>query len=629
MRAITLVLMVTFNPALCATANPIGPFFERNITYQSPSKQVQGPGLSYDVDQVTDRIKRNSLAKRGLLIDPWDASMGPDDQHAYKGKVDWHHGVASGDAYSTSVILWTKVTAAEAARNDEAICVRYEVANDPRFNKLVDHNYAWTSSDVDFTLKVEAINLMPKTTYYYRFVSCHDHTQKSPMGKLKTTPEPNDEDVGKVTFAVFSCSNYPWGFFNAYAAAARSEDVDYVVHLGDYIYEYRGDGMGDNGHGDGRPYDRVPLPNKEIVTLSDYRTRHAQYKTDRGSQAMLSNKTLFAVWDDHELADNAWKGGTADSNDTAAGTLEGVTFTERKKHAVRAYFEYMPIRQVDTTDDLRIWRKFQFGNLIDMLMLDIRHHERDLTDLYYNTPQVAALSNDTQRSLMGGRQEAWLYHQLVNGQRQNKIWKMVAQQIIVTPLADGGPLFRVHYDAWDGYKQNRERMLTTIKDNGVQNVIFLAGDSHAFWANEVINLQSINDTDAYDPSTGRGSLAVEFGGTAVTSPFFSSRNLTIKEFTDEAKRLVSVNRPVQYSETRHRGFYTLTLTKEKAMATYCATPNVTIESHESFALAHFEVEVGSNRLSRPVNRGQKVPDGAVEAEIVDYERQRWNGTGWD
>lgn len=190
------------------------------------------------------------------------------------------------------------MTSADAKKADEAICLRYEVSQNQDFSKLVDHNYAWTSSDVDYTLKVETIGLQAKTEYYYRFSTCHDHKQTSPVGKLKTTPTGNDPSIDSVKFAVFSCSNFPWGFFNAYAAAARQDDVDYALHLGDWLYESSGDG-GAKAYGDGRAIGRVPEPNKEILTLDDYRTRHAQYRTDAGSRALLSNKTLIAVWDDH------------------------------------------------------------------------------------------------------------------------------------------------------------------------------------------------------------------------------------------------------------------------------------------------------------------------------------------
>lgn len=277
------------------------------------------------------------------------------------------------------------------------------MAGNSSFSSLVDSNQTWTTSDIDFTVKVEATNLQPSTRYWYRFSTCHDHEAHSPVGKLKTTPT----DSGKaddLKMAVFSCSNYPFGFFNAYQAVSKMDDVDYALHLGDAVYERAGDGSA-HAYGDGRSINRVPLPNKEILTLDEYRTRHAQAKTDEGSLALLSNKTLIAVWDDHEVADNSWKSGSADSNDTAQGTIDGVTFTKRKRAAVRAYFEYMPIRQVNTTDDLRIWRSFEYGKLADITMLDTRNYERDITDLYYNTAQVAAMSNDTQRSLMGGKQE--------------------------------------------------------------------------------------------------------------------------------------------------------------------------------------------------------------------------------
>lgn len=157
--------------------------------------------------------------------------------------------------------------------------------------------------------------------------------------------------------------------------------VDLVAHVGDYIYESAGDGSPD-AYGDGRSINRVPEPNHEIVTLDDYRKRYATYRGDTGLQELHRRKAWLLIWDDHEVADNSYKSGTADSNNTEAGTVEGVRFTERKRNAVKAYFEWMPIRQVGTPGDtLRIWRKFQYGKLADILMLDTRNYDRDITDV--------------------------------------------------------------------------------------------------------------------------------------------------------------------------------------------------------------------------------------------------------
>lgn len=173
-----------------------------------------------------------------------------------------------------------------------------------------------------------------------------------------------------------------------------------------------------------------------------------------------------------------------------------------------------------------------------------------------------------------------------------------------------------------------DRVLKTIKDHEIDNVIFLAGDSHSSWVTDVIPKESVNDTDIYDPSTGRGALAVEFGGTAVSSPPSFGRNLTSEAYNKAAQRLVTVNRPLHYAETQYRGYYTLELSSKRATATYWATPNLTTEGHDAFALATFEVEAGQNKLSRPINGGKKPTSGAIQAEVVKYDEQKWNGTAF-
>lgn len=224
------------------------------------------------------------------------------------------------------------------------------------------------------------------------------------MGRAKTTPAENDM-VAKVGLAIYSCANYPFGFFGAYGNPARKDSVDYVVFLGDYIYEYAGDG----DYGYGYSIDRIPNPPKIIYTLQDYRERYATYRTD--SDLLLSHQQFawIPVWDDHEVADNSWRDGQAELNNTEASFVMdgGVSVDQRKMNAVRAYFEWMPIRQVEMDDNLRIWRNFKIGTLFDLVMLDTRNYDRSITDLYYNTDYIHAISNDAGRSMMGSRQENW------------------------------------------------------------------------------------------------------------------------------------------------------------------------------------------------------------------------------
>ena len=282
------------------------------------------------------------------------------------------------------------------------------------------------SDENTFSLRhpqVEAQKLSPYTQYYYQFSVCGSNIT-SPVGRTKTTPAPNDL-VTKIGLAVYSCSNFPFGFFNAYGNPARKDSVDYVLHLGDYIYEYK------NGdYGEGQSIGRVPLPDKTIFTLYDYRKRHATYRTDL--DLLLSHRTFpwIPVWDDHEVADNTYRDGSSELNNTEASFIKdgGVSVDQRKMNAVRAYFEWMPIRQVEMDDNLRIWRSFSIGSLLDLIMLDTRQYDRSITDLYWNTHYIHEISNDAGRSMMGSRQENWFYSQLVASKQRAAAWRVIGSQ---------------------------------------------------------------------------------------------------------------------------------------------------------------------------------------------------------
>ncbi|WWD16925.1 hypothetical protein CI109_101357 [Kwoniella shandongensis] len=524
---------------------------ERNFAYDSPSFRAPRLALRRDL------IKRNH--KR------WEY---------YDGQLDFPYNVASGDPLWDSVILWTHPV--PSTPDPRPVCLEYQVSNsNDTWSDLVTSDQVWTTSDVDYSYKVEAKGLTPKSTYFYRFVNCADKSNASPVGRFKTTPTEDDEDVDKVSFGVFSCSNYPFGFFNAYGNVARRDTIDYAVHVGDYIYEYQGDGC---------------------------TSEHACYGDGRDIHAWQ------LVWDDHEVADNTWKAGSADSNDTIAGTYSNVSFTERKAHAVKAYFEWLPIRTVETDDALRIWRSFKFGTLADLILLDTRQYNRDLTDLYYNTDDVKAIQDEEARSLMGGRQENWFYSELKNASTRGSQWKVVGQQIVFANLATD------NVDSWDGYKANRRRVLDTISENKIDNVIIISGDSHANWVSDIAY---DNKTD-YNPATGDGAYAVEFAGTAVSSPSSFGYNSTLNGpyppayYLAAAQKLVNTtgNEELQWTEGATRGYFELHLTRSEATATYYGIADVRTRHSDEEVLATFVVEDKANKLSRPV-AGGKVAGGAL------------------
>jgi alkaline phosphatase D len=296
-------------------------------------------------------------------------------------------------------------------------------------------------------MQVEASGLQPYTTYYYQFTVCGSSTA-SPVGRTKTAPH-EDDSTTPVSMAVFSCANYPNGYFNAYGNAARKDNVDYMIHLGDYIYEYENGVLGTDP--------RAAAPAREIVTLYDYRTRIAQYRTDPDLALAHQNFPWIPVWDDHETANNAYRDGFSNMNNTEESFLEygGVSVDQRKMNAVRAYFEYQPIRQVAMDDNLRIWRSFKIGKLVDLLMLDTRNYDRSITTLNWNDDYVYDISNDAGRSLMGSRQENWFYRSLIESKERGAIWRVIGSQIVFSRInvTSWFGTFENPYngDQWDGY----------------------------------------------------------------------------------------------------------------------------------------------------------------------------------
>jgi len=390
---------------------------------------------------------------------------------------------------------------------------------------------------------------------------------------------------------VFSCSQFQTGWFNAYGVAAHNTSAELFVHLGDYIYENVDGGLPIGRDVDGR----------ELATIHDYRQRFAQYRTDASLLAAHLNAPWITVWDDHEVADNAWKAGTSDSNDTAAGcsfSPSGACFTDRKLAAVRAYHEWLPVRQVSTFDQLRIWRNFQIGKLLDLTMLDTRQYDRDITQLPYNNDLVASVATFANRSLMGAAQEKWFQETLTQSQERGAVWRIVGQQIVFTQLLLGGAF--VDLDDWDGYRANRQRVLDHLYKNKISNTIILSGDSHANW---VSDLAHPNDTTTYNPITGEGAIGVEFAGTAVTSPSAFGTNAPPAATDPISALFVASNPDLQWSEGSFRGFFTLTIDPKTVTAKYYAMNDISTPNLDNFVSATFVVKAGQNKLQRPVAGG--------------------------
>ncbi|KAG7452581.1 uncharacterized protein BT62DRAFT_879359 [Guyanagaster necrorhizus] len=603
-----------FNLFLCLGATATR-FLERNLAYKSPF--LDAPQLGHNIDNLHKRQVqhvRRQMEDAGIFEDEHYVTFyGSDFSNSpfiWSGGLNFTHaGKMLGDPFDTSVLLWARAAPLPSSGSSKLpdqsvpVCLSYQVS---KFADLsgppVDSGEAFTSYDVDWTVKIEATGLQPDTKYFYRFSDCTDPTSTSPIGTTRTLPRPDtaaDNVNGGNPFilAVFSCSQYQAGWFNAYGYAANFVKPDIYIHLGDYIYE---------GLGNGASIGRQTL-GRELATIFDYRQRLAQYRTDESLRAAHLSGPWITVW---YVADNAWKAGTADSNDTSIGcsfSPSGACFTDRKLSAVRAYHEWMPIRQVVSNDKLRIWRNFQIGRLMDLTMLDTRQYDRDLTDVSVIDKLVNTISSYENRSLMGAEQEKWFFQTLSQSQARGAVWRIIGQQIVFTQLNLSGTC-ELSKDAWDGYRANRRRVLDHLYGNKISNTVILSGDSHANW---VSDLAYPNDTTKYNPISGEGAIGVEFGGTAVTSPS-SFGPISQPETVIVSQAFVAANADLQWSEGFYRGFFSLKVDPSQLNATFYAMNDIASANLKGFATAEFIVKAGESKLSRPV-AGGTVLAGALKS----------------
>ncbi len=405
----------------------------------------------------------------------------------------FYHGVASGDPLSDRVIIWTRVTPTGTG----SVSVSWQVATDSVFAHVVNSGTVTTDSSVDYTVKVDVTGLSANSWYYYKFKT---GTAFSITARTKTLPAGN---VDSIRLAVMSCSDFQSGFFNVYNDVSRRNDLSAVVHLGDYYYEYQSGGSGSTSD-----TSRFHPYNHDAYTLGDYRLWESQYKLDQDSRAMLQQYPLIMVWDDHEVCNNSWYSSAENHNSATQGN-----FFTRKNAAKKAFFEWNPIRPIATGNDSIIHRNFKFGNLFNLIMLDTRLEGRD-SSLAALISSTNAYMNDTGRHMLGTTQLNWFKANLSDTSAR---WKIVGSQIMVSALVLNvfGSVQVLNGDQWDGYPAERKRVFDHISRNDIRDVVFLSGDIHSSWASDLVSSDS-----TYVASTGAGSVATEFIGSAVTSPSF-------------------------------------------------------------------------------------------------------------
>jgi alkaline phosphatase D len=479
------------------------------------------------------------------------------------------HGVASGDPYPDSVLLWTRVTPTAAATpgsgQGPSVVVRWEVAKDRRFRHVVRHGTFRTGPSRDHTVKLVVGGLKPETWYYYRF---HLHKHSSRVGRTRTAP-PVNSTPDHVRLGVVSCANLQAGWFSAYRGLVQRDDLHAVVHLGDYIYEY---GPGEYGNGPDDIDIRPHVPAHEIISLTDYRQRHAQYKQDPDVQDLHAKYPWVVTWDDHEVADDQWSGGAVNHNPGDGD------YATRRMQAHRAYDEWMPVRMNGTArlgDGDRLFRRIQFGRLAELTMLDLRSYRSEQVKTAAPTPVPAAEAavSDPGRTLTGAQQMDFLKQSLSNNRVQ---WKVIGNPVMIAPVnfgavpqqllspvndvthllpADGFPY---NVDQWDGYTADRHEVFKHIRNHQVNDALFITGDIHSGWAAEL----------PYDASTypNGDSAGVEFVCSSITSN-------NLKDILHAPPRTASLaveaaitanNRHVKYLDFDSHGFCVLDLTSQRA-----------------------------------------------------------------
>lgn len=565
---------------------------------------------------MTDRSAALALTRRTTLAGlaagtALTLTAGRAQAAAPDGNALFRHGVASGDPDGTSVVLWTRVSASAATP------VEWDVAHDAGFTQLVATGRTEATAERDYTVKVLATGLRAGGRYYYRFRA---GGMTSPTGRTRTLPTGRLDRLG---IALVSCSNYAFGFFNAYAAIAGDAGVDFVLHTGDYIYEY---GAEEWGAETARQLGRVHQPAHEIVSLSDYRTRHAQYKTDAGSQAMHAAHPLLACWDDHESANNPWVGGAQNHQADKEGD-----WAARREASIRAYYEWMPVREpVAGRSRAQFWRGYSFGDLATLFTLETRHTARAEQVDYRPWADKIASRADAERlereaidapgrAMLAPELEADLDTALRRSVRAGQPWRLignpmpiartrvpdvVAAGLIPDPFTTPGASddakvlawkgkwnLPFYPDTWDGYEWARERLYALSRKAGAGDLVFLTGDSHSFWANRL--------ADAKGRPAG-----VELGTAGVTSPGDFIGSGFARDVAERLDRALEAHNPeVVWTDNLHQGYVRLALRRTAALAEFIAVDTITAPMAGTSAIKRFGLTHRGKALALEERRG--------------------------
>jgi len=522
--------------------------------------------------------------------------------------VRFDYGVASGDPLADRIVLWTHAKHGGLLETSAPITLTWQVAHDAAFTQLVASGTVVSEAANGFTAKVDASGLSAGRSYFFRFRS---GDSVSPVGQARTLPA---HGATALRLAVFSCANYPAGYFHAYSEALKVQ-ADYAVHLGDYIYEYPADGYASET---AASMGRVVVPANECITLDDYRQRYAQYRSDPDLKQLHARLPMIAVWDDHEIANDAHLGGAENHTEGSEGR-----FADRVSAALKAYHEWMPIR-TQGSDLKQIYRSFDFGGLAALHMLETRLVGREAQVTFgellnpATAPAALARIASPTRQLMGAQQMQWLQGQLA---ASTATWQVLGQQTLMAEMAfpvsilsalnstdtsaeaqqaaqqaitdylsakataaqapqlltpqqqmlldpSLNPLLGYNLDAWDGYPAARETVLATAQALG-KRLVVLAGDTHNAWHSELRRLD-------------RSLVGHEFATPGVSSPGLEDYLAALPP-AQVAQIFTGVIDTLKYADTHRRGFLLMQFTPQQVSGTWYLLDTVKSRTYQVFA----------------------------------------------
>ncbi|EGD60761.1 alkaline phosphatase, putative [Novosphingobium nitrogenifigens DSM 19370] len=535
--------------------------------------------MALKIDRRT-LVLGGSLGLGALLVAP---GIGLAQVMAAKG---FTHSVASGEPGPDSMLLWTRYV---PAGGEDTIRLDVELALDPDFAGVVAGGCFRTGAYRDWTAKVTVDGLKPGTVYWYRFIA--PDGSKSPVGRTRTLPE---GAVDRFGLAVFSCSNVPVGWFNAYGHAAARSDLDLWMHVGDYIYEY-----GPAGGHDAALAERLHQPDHEILSIADYRMRYACYRADPDLQRLHQMAPMIAMWDDHESANDSWEGGAQNHQPDSEGD-----WNLRRAAAMQVYREWMPVSDEP-------WKAYQVGTLATLYRTEsrllARTRQLDMKPAYDAADPDAALKafrdsvwTDPSDTMLGSTQESWLAHAM-KANAHGGGWQMVGMGTIlgrtvmpadaVSWLRPGAGAHQIQstrnsvraaklglpmwMDRWDGYPAARSRLLKSAQQADA-DLVMLSGDSHNAWAFAL-------------REDGRPA-GVEFAGHSVSSHglesgFAADPNVVARGF-------VAANPEMQWADTSRRGYMMIDITAQRVMGEWLFMDTVATRSLALSGLHRMTVERG-------------------------------------